>query len=558
MTLRPSGAAAAIVLGLALSPLAGAVPAAAQTSPGLPTEVALVVPLTVPAATTGLIPADLLENYTSEFGLLTRSLDQVADRPVTLAIDPMIIASIRVLGADAPDSAVAWLDRLAALSNESFALAWADSDLTLGVNAGGGTVLTPESLDFAIVADRFGAAEPEPTADPSATASASPTAEPDDDDAPPPLPTTESLLEWQYSLDSVGWPQADTVSTTTMPALAASFEYSLLSSSNLGGLPSLTATATVGDAPVIVSDAELSSLFTATVESSSGTQWETAVAALVASTASASTESTADSAVVVLDRSTSLTDLDLGATIDALAAIPTVELVGLSAVADNAGPTATIVDKAQDAASIESVKSLLKTEGLDATFARIADDPSRVTSERRLDLLATLSNSWDSDAAGWADAVSTYRAASTDLRAMVKIIKSSSITLWADRGSLPVIVENTLDQPVTVYVTVRPLSPLVRVDDTFFEVVVEPNSQRKASVPVQSISNGVVELEISLHGIQNQQIGKTTYVRTTVQAGWETPFTIGVGILVILVFAAGVVRTIVRLRRARAERITIA
>ena len=154
--------------------------------------------------------------------------------------------------------------------------------------------------------------------------------------------------------------------------------------------------------------------------------------------------------------------------------------------------------------------------------------------------------------------MSTYRAASSTLRSSVSIVKSSKITLWADRGSLPVVVENLLDQPVTVYVTVRPLTPLIRVEDTFFQVVVEPNSQRNARVPVQSISNGNVELEISLHASTSRQIGSTTYVRTVVQAGWETPFTITVAILVVLVFAAGVVRTIVRLRRARANRITIA
>ena len=555
MTLRPTGAAAAIVLGLALSPLLAAVPATAQTSPGLPTEVALVVPLTVPAGTTGFISGELLENYTSQFGLLTRSLDQVANRPVTLAIDPMIIASIRVLGRDAPESATLWLDRLAAVSNETFALSWADSDLTLGVNAGSASLLAPQSLDFAIDPGLFGAAEVEPTGSPSPSPSA--TADPDDT-SPPPLPTTESLLQWDYTLPSVAWPQADTVSSTTLPALASSYEYLLIASSNLTGVDGLGATATVDGSPALVSDADLSGQFASTVTSTSGTEWETAVGSLVASTTAAAETPGASSAIVTLDRSVPLTDFDLGATITALDAIPSVQLVGLSAVADDPGPTATVVDKAQDAASIESVSNLLDLERLDSTFAQIADDPSLVTSERRLDLLATLSNAWDDDPDGWVEAVSAYRTASSDLRAMVKIIKSSSITLWADRGSLPVIVENKLDQPVTVYITVRPLSPLVRVENSFYEVVVEPGSQRKASVPVQSISNGVVELEISLHGGSSQQIGNTTYVKTTVQAGWETPFTIGVGIVVVLIFIAGVVRTVVRLRRARAQRITIA
>ena len=106
----------------------------------------MVVALTVPERTTGFIDRDLLANYTSEFGLLTRALDQVIDRPVVLGIDPSIIASIRVLGNTAPASAVAWLERLDAATNETFPLAWADADLTLGLQAGSGVNLEIDTV----------------------------------------------------------------------------------------------------------------------------------------------------------------------------------------------------------------------------------------------------------------------------------------------------------------------------------------------------------------------------------------------------------------------------
>ena len=80
----------------------------------------------------------------------------------------------------------------------------------------------------------------------------------------------------------------------------------------------------------------------------------------------------------------------------------------------------------------------------------------------------------------------------------MQIVRSSAITLWADRGSLPVVVENNLSQAVTVYIRVRPSLPLLRVEDDFVELTIEPNSQRKAQIPVQSISNGDVDLQISL------------------------------------------------------------
>ena len=160
--------------------------------------------------------------------------------------------------------------------------------------------------------------------------------------------------------------------------------------------------------------------------------------------------------------------------------------------------------------------------------------------------------------AGWADTPTAWLAAttgfvqsSTTLRDSVKIVQTSSITPWADRASLPVTISNDLNQSVTVYVTVRPLTPLLKVENSFVAITVEPRSQRKAQIPVQSLSNGTVQLEVSLHRSSGVNVGETAYVSTVVQAGWETPVTIGFAVAVVLVFAAGIARTIVRRRRAR-------
>ena len=550
MTRRPALVAAAIAVGLIVSPLVAVAPASGETAPGPPTEVALVVAITVPASDSGLISADDLTTYTSPFGLLTRELDQVADRPVTLGIDPRIIASIRILGTTAPQSAVAWLERLDAATNETFALSWGDSDLTMGLEAGSPVVLAPESLDFAIDPALFSAAVEQPTSTP--TPSPTPSADNTDDDTPPPLPTTESLLDWDYTLPSVGWPDADTVTAATFDTLAQSFDEVLLASSNLTGTIGAGSTAVVGEHPALVIDSPLSSLFSATVNALPGTDFDSALAAFGIAATTAAT-GTAESAIITLDRDVAVSDSNLGPTIDALAVNPAVQLVGLEAVADNPGTAASILDLPQDPAAVAVVADLLRLDALDAEFGQIIADPSLVSSERRLTLLSTLSNQWDADPVGWATATDQIRTSSVDFRASVKITKSSSITLLSDRGALPVTVSNDLDQPITVYITVRPLTPLLRVEDNLVELTVEPNSQRKAQIPVQSISNGVVELEISLHGAASQQIGYTTYVRTTVQAGWETPFTVVVAILVLLVFAGGIIRTVLRRRKLREE-----
>src|SRR5690554_15602 len=135
---------------LALALTTGGVLGAAATASAAEaatTRLALAVPLTVPPESTGLIPADRLESYTSPTGILTRTLDAVEGHTVTIGIDPMIIASIRILGNTAPDSALLWLDRLKNVNNETFALSYADSDLAALSQAGSTTVLAPTSFE---------------------------------------------------------------------------------------------------------------------------------------------------------------------------------------------------------------------------------------------------------------------------------------------------------------------------------------------------------------------------------------------------------------------------
>lgn len=545
MTVWPTRAAAAIVLGLALSPIAASAPSVAAAGQPAPVSVTMIAAMTVPEHKTGFIDSDLLEGYTSEFGLLTRELNQVIDRPVVIGIDPSIIASIRVLGSSAPASAVAWLERLDAATNETFPLAWADADITLGLQAGSGEVLAPESFAFAIDPSRFSGAAVDPTPVPE------PTEVPD---TIPPLPTDESLVAWDYTVPEISWPAMNSVTKTDLAVLSGT---TILSSGNVGATGATAALSVVDGATALIADENLSSLFSSTVASVSGGSWETAMASLAISVGSVpSTVDRPASVLLALDRSVAASDPDFGLTIDSLATTPNVQVTGLTELLSTAPQSASLVDQPHDAAAIDKTRALLAEEAAVAQFAQIAQTPSLITSDRRLDLLATISNGWSDNAIGWEAALSSYTAESVSLRDSVNIVKSSSITLWADRASLPVTVSNELSQPITVYVTVRPLTPLLKVENRFVEVVVEPNSQRKAAVPVQSLSNGVVEIEVTLHQATGQGIGNTKYVRTTVQAGWETPFTITVGAIVVLVFAAGIVRTVVRRRRARASEST--
>jgi hypothetical protein len=526
----------------ATSPTAKTVVQAAAVS-----HATLIVPITVPSAPTGLIDAETLATYTSSFGVLTRQLDAVIDRPVALAIDPMVIVSIRILGDEAPESATAWLGRLASASNETFALQWADADLTVARQTGEAGVLEPLSLDFAIVPDRFSgtpAATSTPTSTPTPSASDAPAA------GPPPLPTTASLLEWPYTVSDVAWPRADSVVADDIPALStAGFSTLILASSNVS-TGSHQSAVTVGGIPVVVSNDSVAEDLGAIIRDTTISRVDAVdkVSEIRSRIASRGSRAT----VIALDRTHQWTEANLSAVIDALFAGSAIEPVSLAELSSSADSAAKVRNAPQSEARIADVTRLLKSEKADAIFASIAEDPLKITAQRRLELLVTLSNSWATDPAGWSLASTAFTDSSTTLRGSVKIVKSSSIFLLADRSTVPVVVENGLDQPVTVYISVRPTTPMLTVENPRVKITIDSDTQRKALIPVQSVSNGEVDLRIGLHRADDGLIGATKTVRITVQAGWETPVTFGIAILVFVIFILGFYRTIAKRRRMKA------
>jgi hypothetical protein len=85
-------------------------------------------------------------------------LDAVTGSNAVLAVDPAIVAAIRVLGTAAPASAVAWLSDLMTLPNPRFALQFGDADLATQIAAGLGAPLTALPLDPYMSARDFRAA----------------------------------------------------------------------------------------------------------------------------------------------------------------------------------------------------------------------------------------------------------------------------------------------------------------------------------------------------------------------------------------------------------------
>lgn len=535
----PVRAALALLLGLA-GVLVG-IPAAVALEPGAPVRVAVAVPIVVPASTTGLVNADALTQYTSPVGLLTRQLDSVIDRPVTIAIDPMIIVSIRLLGSSAPPSATEWLARLDGASNEIIALPYADSDLTLATQAGPQGVIGPLGFDFAIDAALF-----EQTPETTATPSPTPTAAPDE----PVLPTSESLVEWPYTVNDIAWPRANSVIASDLVAFEnAGYDTTILASGNVSREGTATSSVTIGDQRILVSDDAVSSALVAAAKALTPDDWQAAMGQVYEAIAAAGRVQAGSEGTlfVAFDRTVPITSARIAETLAALEA--NVPLIGISAALNLPPSGASLVDEPQAAEAVAEMSRLLLAEQGEQRFATIAADPNALIAQRRLALLAVTANSWPANPTGWAKATDGFVATSVDIRNSVQLVKSSSLNFFADSASIPIAVSNSLNQAVTVYVTVHPETALLAVENSRVELTIEPNSQGKAEVPVQAISNGTVRLTVSLSAASGEPIGASSSTKVNVQAGWETPIVLAIAIIVVAVFGIGIVRNILRRRK---------
>jgi hypothetical protein len=242
----------------------------------------------------------------------------------------------------------------------------------------------------------------------------------------------------------------------------------------------------------------------------------------------------------------------LAETLDALAADPGVTGIPLSIALASAPDAATVVESPQPADRVADAAIVLAADATVDRFATIASDPAAITGPSRLALLALLSNAWESSQSGWPAAISDHLAGTNALVTLVQVGETSRLNLLADRQTLPIPIVNGLAQPITVVVTVDPNLPILAIEDRRVEVTIEPNSQTNALIPVQAVTNGTVQIEVTLASTTGVPVGGAKSVEVVVNAGWETPLFVVLASAVVILFVGGIVRNVVRRRRSAA------
>ncbi len=517
------------------------------TAPGV-ARVAIAVPITPGAQELSLIPAQMLDTLTASTGLLTRQLDAVQNRPVAILIDPRIIASVRVLGSAAPHAAVAWLERLAAVSNPIYPLSYADSDLSAQSQVGTGQVLSPISLTYGLTAANFTNATPTPAATRAQDASG--------------LPDTAALTAWNYTSTSIAWPRRDTVVTQSLPAFAAAgLTQSIVSSSNLAldaeSGAGYAGVASSGADTVLVSEPLVSAAFGSAASAGTAVQRAASIAQLAGSLAVIAQERPASGAIVLatLDRQWANTAGGLAEAIDSLAGLgfaAASSFPQFTAQAPN--PGAVIVDAPEHADRINQIASLYAEEAALTAFSSALISPETLTAPTRTNLLALLDNSWVTDTPGWTKALAKSAAAATKTMQDVSIVPGSQINLFSNSANMPVLVQNGLASPVTVTLRVIPSNGRLIVDNEV-TVTIPANSNKQALVPVRAgVANGEVMVRVELVSPTGILISSVpTFIPVTVNADWEVAgsWLVGSLVMALLIFAA--VRIVLRRRHETAR-----
>ncbi|WP_298229125.1 DUF6049 family protein [Gryllotalpicola sp.] len=524
--------AAALVSAAALFAVAPAHAAASPVSPtpqptysGPRIGVAAVLPIVAAGQAAGLIPSGVLAALTAPGGDLTARLTVAQRNPaVTLAIDPMVLASIRVLGDAAPATAAQWLSALGALSNPSFALQYGDADPSAEAQAGLGRLLNPIGFDYAAAA---------PSVKPITSAAAT---------------------AWPHSLGGIVWPAPGTVATRDFAVFARSAAATvLLDSANstadaLAVTPNAAITSPAGTALVI--DSGLSAAIAAADSIALGAELHSeaerarngTVVVVALSRRVLSDPDALAAAVTLAQRSPYSFASSLPA------ALATAHTDGLSFRAGQ-----------EDAARIAPIRALLRAEGAIAngpvsdltSFASVLADPKLLTAPARNADLALLGTEWLDQTDAWQAAVAARAQAITTTLDAVKIAKPSPITQLSAQAQIPFAVTNGLDYPIDVVLRVSPDSPRIEIDPSADQTI-DATTSANVLIPVKSqLSNGTVHLTMQLFSKSGVPIGAPVVAALNVHADWEGIGAAITGAAIAGFFIFGVVRAILRRRRER-------
>lgn len=476
---------------------------------------------------------DRLTALTAAGGRLSKLLQATADHPfVSWAVDPALVD-----GAAAGTRAdQAWLTALtgAAEDREVLRLPWADPDLAAVAHAGAADG-TADLLALARGVASTSGADLWADADPVLWAA---------DDVP------DQVTAARAAQSDPGTPLV--VGPDAMPARGSESPSSPTTVDTTGG--SVTA---------LVPDPTLSDLLSDPATSQPGVTPATAAQRVLAETAVLARSDDARSTYVLATTprdwqpSTAITQAQL-------AALGSAAWVETATVADMLTAHAAgraDGDDAERAALPESqrtdteltpawVNALAAQWRSAGEFAAVVPDPAALLRGLDADLVAPLAVAWRDDPDGRAAAINDAIAESQQRQSGLDVLLNEQFTVISSSAQISVAVSNELDQPARVRVELRPQKACL---DTARSPVTEvaPNADTTVTMTLRASANCDVTVDVSLVSETGRQLATPQQFSARVAPTIESVGGIVVGVLLALVLALGIWRTVRRGQTSR-------
>ncbi|WP_375387436.1 DUF6049 family protein [uncultured Amnibacterium sp.] len=497
----------------------------------------VVVPVLAPANATGVVDTAEQQALTDPGGAWDAAVRAAESAPwATVALDPEVLASIRLAGGAAPPAAQDLLRRLQHLPNQVVELPYGDGDVTLQRAAGAGAPLGPTSFagTSVVTADGGTGATPQPTA----TAGAAGT-------------TVQDLTAWGWSDLQVAWPVPGTTTGADAGALAKAGDTLLLSSTDVADTAARRAagpSARIGGAKALVADASASALLVAAA--GRGPTGGAALARLVGVLATDAVSGDAAAVLAVVGRSSEADGI--GRAFSLLGSQPWIDGRSLADLAAATGPATVGLRPLSTApARVATAKALLAgdREVLELGSA-VTAGAATVTGPQRLALLGTLSAAWRGDDTAWAAAAVSVQQRFAALGNAISIpTQTSGSNAIGTDGRLQVSVKNDLDVPVQVVVHATVSNGRLQFTGKGVEVAVPANATNKGQLAFKSITNGSTRVTLSLTTPSGAPIGKAAERDVQVSAGFDTIVAVVLLGALALLLALGVYRNVKRRRQ---------
>lgn len=183
-----------------------------------------------------------------------------------------------------------------------------------------------------------------------------------------------------------------------------------------------------------------------------------------------------------------------------------------------------------------------------ATLDAASGGASVMIADARGGVYSSLSVSNRSDPVRRHEAIAAALEVAAGVSRSVFVTSGSDVLLVSRSGAVPITIHNGLDAPVSVRVAMTSRSPILQSQDQPIAQI-EANTDATVTVPVEAVSSGDVSVSVALRTEDGATVAVAETLKVRVRAAWGSAATGVVTAALVVLFIAGIVRTIRRGRR---------